>query len=94
MAKTALITKFTYTLLEEATSDNVARAVSRSCHCLIDICIISSRLYMPIPTVVSLAASTILEVSEIENTRLLSHEKYEEKSHGRERVRTTTLGHV
>lgn len=67
MAKTTLITKFTYALFEESTSDNIARTISRSCHCLIDICIVSSHLRMAIPTVVSLTASTILEISEIEN---------------------------
>lgn len=65
MAKTALITKFTHALFEEATSDNIARIIS--CHCLIDICIVSTRLYMPIPTVVPLTASTILEVSKMKN---------------------------
>lgn len=67
MAKTTLVTKFTYALFEESTSDNIAKTISWSCHCLIDICIISSYLCMAIPTIVSFTASTILEISEIEN---------------------------
>lgn len=67
MAKTTLITKFTHALFEKSTSDIIARNVSRSCHCLIDICIVSIHLRMAIPTVVSLAASTVLKISETEN---------------------------
>lgn len=82
MAETTLITKFTYALFEESTSDDVARTISRSCHCLIDICIVSIHLRVAIPTVVSLAASTILEISEIENTVIVVREIQRRKIRG------------
>lgn len=75
MAKTTLVTKFTYALFEESTSDNISKTISWSCHCLIDICIISSHLCMAISTVVSFAASTVLEISEIENAIVAAWKK-------------------
>lgn len=62
VAETALITELTHALFEEATSDDNRVMGWR---CLVDTCIISVPLHMPIPTVISLATRTILEVPKI-----------------------------
>lgn len=61
MTETALTTELTHTLFEEATSDNISRVLGR--RCLVDTCVISIPLHMPIPAVTPLATSASLEVS-------------------------------
>ena len=76
VAETALITELTHSLFEEATSDNISRAMG---WCLVDTCIISIPLYMSIPAVVPLAASAILEVSKTKHVIIRHGKKHRTK---------------
>jgi len=66
VAETTLRAKLAYALLEKATSHSARRtgiAAGRGRHRVIDAYVVSSRLHMSIPTVISLATCAILEVS-------------------------------